>query len=261
MSADSRPSPPAPRHRSVAFTLVELLVVIGIIALLIAILLPALNKARKQGAWATCLSNMKQIGNALMMYANENRGYLPRPASGANGPWPDDIINWLKTPPYSPPGGQQIYPFNDSSLAKYLNARDDKLARIWRCPLDAPNDRPPQAGRDTYGVYPYTYSMNDEWSPWDTGHVPPGYGGNVINTLTGPRKKLTSVKGAADKILMIEEENPNDARWTHELGTDDLTTRHAGKGNILFHDMHVATMYPSDAMGKVRFWDPFFYPP
>jgi prepilin-type processing-associated H-X9-DG protein len=216
MPIEPRPAA-SPRNRSVAFTLVELLVVIGIIALLIAILLPALNKARKQGAWAFCLSNMKQIGNALMMYANENRGYLPRPASGANGPWPDDIINWLKTPPYNPPGGQQVYPFNDS--------------------------------------------MNDEWSPWDNRHVPPGYGGNIVNTLTGPRKKPTSVKNAADKILMIEEENPNDARWTHELGTDDLTTRHAGKGNILFHDMHVATMYPGDAMGKVQYWDPFFYPP
>src|SRR5947209_13195507 len=91
------------RHapHSSAFTLVELLVVIGIIALLIILLLPALSKARKQGQWAVCLSNMRQIGSAILMYSNENKGYLPRPASGANGAFQDDFINWLQNPPYT----------------------------------------------------------------------------------------------------------------------------------------------------------------
>ena len=60
-----------------AFTLVELLVVIGIIALLISILLPALNKAREQGKQAACLSNMRQIGSAALMFANEHFQHVP----------------------------------------------------------------------------------------------------------------------------------------------------------------------------------------
>src|ERR1700677_3095258 len=66
------------------FTLVEMLVVIGIIGVMIALLLPSLNKAQAQAIKIKCMANMQQIGQAMLIYADQNDGYLFPPNKG----WP-----------------------------------------------------------------------------------------------------------------------------------------------------------------------------
>ena len=83
------PLPPRPRRRrrAAAFTLVELLVVIGIIASLVGVLLPALGAARQQARAVACLSNIRQIAVAAQMYAQESRVYVTYvPAMNGNPP-------------------------------------------------------------------------------------------------------------------------------------------------------------------------------
>src|ERR1700709_2672361 len=84
-----------PSQQRRGFTLVELLVVIGIIGLLISILLPSLARARASARNVACLSNLKQIGVGFQLYANEYKGVWPKPATPMTNParwWHKDYI-------------------------------------------------------------------------------------------------------------------------------------------------------------------------
>lgn len=101
-----------PSYRN-AFTLVELLVVISIIALMISILLPALQGARAEARAVTCMSNMRQIGLGLHMYANDSSGRIP-----AVTPDPPQVKYWFEL--LSPYVGE----------LKHVTTPEG----VWRCP-------------------------------------------------------------------------------------------------------------------------------
>lgn len=160
--------PHRPRKHPAAFTLVELLVVIGIIAVLIGVLLPALSAARKQAATTKCLSSLRSIGQAFQLYANHYRDAYPvvrqdTPDDGGfppNGTGPQNVQNTYYTDmlmPFVSKTGKMNFQLSTNDILAFKAARESVM---WGCPEW---EGWPGTGANTIdGIYKYDsgYAMN-----------------------------------------------------------------------------------------------------
>ena len=125
------------RPRRAGFTLVELLVVIGIIALLVSILLPSLAKARQQAQLIKCLSNLRSLSIALQMYASENRQFVPAVNWGKSATSNGKVgAGWLYRTNVTWPFPKPLTPqqAEEGSFFPYL-----KTLQVYRCPGHSPD--------------------------------------------------------------------------------------------------------------------------
>jgi prepilin-type processing-associated H-X9-DG protein/prepilin-type N-terminal cleavage/methylation domain-containing protein len=214
-----------------AFTLIELLTVIAVVAVMVGILIPAVGSVRAKAQMATSVNNLRQLGAGGLLYANDNGGYYPR---GAFTP-----LNWHN----------DIYPYVGSDVSVFADPTGYNLDTWVRF----------SDGREL----PFDYGYN--------AHINPPEGSSIaINpNLVGPRNIYADVNHSSVPWIHTIVSQNNFVHWTFGLSVDQtgvnghrqaFDPRHNGRGNVLWLDGHVSSLtyaeymkMAADAGGGVNF--------
>lgn len=217
--------------------------VIGIIAVLLTILLPALSRAREQARVAVCAGNERQIYQAMCLYASVNHGVLPIPAA----------INDPKFPNFAMQiDGAGLYNYTDGALWPYIHGGLDVRQRLFLCPSDGPDRHVSEGQGPSRGpTRNFSYNFNSYLRGSQTGPTVLTNRG-MLPVWTGI--KLSSIAGSEHKLLLLEGNDPIDAynavtSVEGERGSS-LSRRHFGRANQCFADGHVE-LFDDNALAPV----------
>ena len=243
-----------------AFTLIELLVVIAIIAILAAMLLPALAKAKETAKRTKCLSNLRQWGLAMQMYGGDHQDAMPRDGMGQNGSYPGNVYNGIQTgDPTDPNAWFNLLPplVAEQTLATYYavssTARGTANSKttlylpfpggkgpIWECPsasMTLHTVNTILAGNGKYGFFSYDMNIDLKRQANGTSAMPyPSM--PTITSLRHPSETVCLFDCVFDPVTEVVNSSPQYNSVNPANRQNSFASRHDKGGNIVFFDGH-----------------------